>query len=88
MDEKRELLCKLLNCHSDARDFFRALSAAGLAIYDTKTHAAVPREPTEKMVDAGRDDVRHFDPEYDRPGDTAWNVYLHMLSAAEREDKP
>ena len=56
-----------------------ALAAEGLAIYDTATHAAVPREITKAMV-------RAADACCDADGGDA-AIWQAMLTAAEAEAK-
>ncbi len=58
--------------------YLSALAAAGLAIYDTRTHAAVPREMSEAIYDAGRRGQEDGD---------LYDVWREQIAAAEAEAK-
>lgn len=59
-------------------------SAIHTASYDTRTHVAVPREPTEAMIEAGWDDVFNLESVVQRG--MAIDNYTAMLRASEGEE--
>ena len=61
-------------CGRYRETFLSALTAAGIGTYDTRTHAAVPREMSEAIYDAGRRGQEDGD---------LYDVWREQIAAAE-----
>lgn len=85
-DERRlsVMLDRGLNANTqDAYAIAASDAAAGIGYYDTSTHVAVPRIPTEAMTAAG--DVELFESSFmhDTRKNIAAHTYIAMLAAHE-----
>lgn len=73
--------------YGDAQSLVHCLRHVGYAVYDTRTHVAVPREPTEAMLRAAHAEVdAGVGPPALLPHEVK-NLYRAMIQASERGDK-